>query len=110
MNKLNKTGLTLLAALLILTNCSLLIKNDDKDKKNKKGLAILAALSQRSTNYGVFISGTLVDSSSKVLANKTVQIIGRGENSATVLVPNFLSANQTTATNNTTGAAPCELS
>jgi hypothetical protein len=105
MNKLNKTGLTLLTALLILANCSLFNKNDDKDKKKKQGLAILAALSQKSTNYGVFISGTLVDSSSKVLANRTVQIIGRGENSATVLVPNFLSANQTTATNNTTGAA-----
>ncbi len=105
MKKLNKTGLTLLTALLILANCSLFIKNDDKDKKNKQALAILAALSQKKTNYGVFISGTLVDSDSKALANKTVQIVGRGENSATVLVPNFLSANQTTATNNTTGSA-----
>lgn len=104
MNKIKNSGLLLLTAIFIFTNCSL-FNNDDKKKKDKQNLAVLAALASRRTNYGVFISGTLVDGNNRALANKTVQIVGRGENSATVLVPNFISANQTTATNNTTGSA-----
>ncbi|PJZ43364.1 hypothetical protein CH370_02755 [Leptospira kmetyi] len=83
---MKRMGISLgLAALaLFAANCH--------KKKDNNDLAILALILGQE-QPGVYISGTLVDKNQAPLANATVQILGRGESSATVLPPNWINNN-----------------
>ncbi|TGM01068.1 hypothetical protein EHQ76_10960, partial [Leptospira barantonii] len=83
---MKRMGISLgLAALaLFAANC--------QKKKTNNDLAILALILGQE-QPGVYISGTLVDKNQAPLANATVQILGRGESSATVLPPNWINNN-----------------
>lgn len=77
-------SLGLAALALFAANCH--------KKKSNNDLAILALILGQE-QPGVYISGTLVDKNQAPLANATVQILGRGESSATVLPPNWINNN-----------------
>ncbi|TGL77353.1 hypothetical protein [Leptospira yasudae] len=89
-------ALGLAAVALLAVNCN--------KKKKDNNLALLALLIGQE-QPGVYISGTLVDKNQAPLANATVQILGRGESSATVLPPNWINNNAAGKSNGGTSAA-----
>ncbi|EPG66939.1 hypothetical protein [Leptospira wolffii] len=68
--------------------------NCPKSSSGNSGAALLALLG--GSQPGVYISGTLVDGTGAPLVGATVQILGRGESSVTVLPHNWVKNNPAT--------------